>query len=59
MESTYTQLKTMAEKLEAELDLAEKIRAVDADDVAERVLNTHFIRDLMGNLSAFSKQKFR
>jgi DNA polymerase II large subunit len=49
----------MSEKLEAELDLAEKIRAVDADDVAERVLNTHFIRDLMGNLSAFSKQKFR
>jgi len=49
----------MTEKLEAELDLAEKIRAVDADDVAERVLNTHFIRDLMGNLSAFSKQKFR
>jgi DNA polymerase II large subunit len=59
LESTYTQLKTMTEKLEAELDLAEKIRAVDADDVAERVLNTHFIRDLMGNLSAFSKQKFR
>jgi DNA polymerase II large subunit len=59
LESTYTQLKSMAEKLEAELDLAEKIRAVDADDVAERVLNTHFIRDLMGNLSAFSKQKFR
>jgi len=59
VESTYTQLKTMTEKLEAELNLAEKIRAVDADDVAERVLNTHFIRDLMGNLSAFSKQKFR
>jgi len=59
LESAYTQLKTMAEKLEAELDLAEKIRAVDADDVAERVLNTHFIRDLMGNLTAFSKQKFR
>ena len=55
----YTQLKTMTDKLEAELVLAEKIRAVDADDVAERVLNTHFIRDLMGNLSAFSKQKFR
>ena len=27
--------------------------------MAERVLTTHFIRDLMGNLSAFSKQKFR
>jgi DNA polymerase II large subunit len=59
LESMYTQLKSMTEKLEAELVLAEKIRAVDEDDVAERVLNTHFIRDLMGNLSAFSKQKFR
>jgi DNA polymerase II large subunit len=59
IESMYTQLKTMTDKLEAELVLAEKIRAVDADDVAERVLTTHFIRDLMGNLSAFSKQKFR
>ncbi|MCU0628985.1 MAG: DNA-directed DNA polymerase II large subunit [Methanoregulaceae archaeon] len=59
LESTYTQLKTMIEKLEAELTLAEKIRAVDQDDVAERVLTTHFIRDLMGNLSAFSKQKLR
>ena len=59
LESMYTQMKTMTDKLEAELVLAEKIRAVDADDVAERVLTTHFIRDLMGNLSAFSKQKFR
>ncbi len=59
LESMYTQLRTMPDKLEAELILAEKIRAVDADDVAERVLTTHFIRDLMGNLSAFSKQKFR
>ena len=59
LESTYTKLKTMMEKLEAELALAEQIRAVDVDDVAERVLTTHFIPDLMGNLSAFSKQKFR
>ena len=59
LESTYTKLKTMFEKLDAELSLAGKIRAVDQDDVAERVLTTHFIRDLMGNLSAFSKQKFR
>lgn len=59
LESMYTQMKSMTDKLEAELMLAEKIRAVDADDVAERVLTTHFLRDLMGNLSAFSKQKFR
>jgi DNA polymerase II large subunit len=49
----------MLDKLDAELKLAEEIRAVDEDDVAERVLNTHFIRDLQGNLNAFSKQKFR
>ena len=59
LESTYTVLTTMLEKLEAELALAKKIRAVDEDDVADRVLNTHFIRDLMGNLNAFSKQKLR
>jgi DNA polymerase II large subunit len=59
LESMYTQMKTMTDKLGAELVLAEKIRAVDEDDVAERVLTTHFLRDLMGNLSAFSKQKFR
>ncbi len=52
LESMYTVLKSMTEKLESELVLAEKIRA-------ERVLTTHFIRDLMGNLSAFSKQKHR
>jgi DNA polymerase II large subunit len=59
LESSYTSLGTMLEKLDAELALAAKIRAVDTDNVAERVLTTHFIRDLMGNLSAFSKQKFR
>jgi len=59
LESTYTTLGSMLDKLEAELDLAKKIRAVDEDDVAERVLNTHFIRDLQGNLNAFSKQKVR
>ncbi len=58
-ESTYTRLGSMLDKLDAELKLAEEIKAVDEDDVAERVLNTHFIRDLQGNLNAFSKQKFR
>ena len=59
LESTYTKLTTMLEKLDAELALAKSIRAVDESDVAERVLNTHFIRDLQGNLNAFSKQKMR
>jgi len=58
-DTMYTQLQSMKDKLNAELDLAKMITAVDADDVAERVLQTHFIRDLQGNLNAFSRQKFR
>jgi DNA polymerase II large subunit len=58
-DTMYTQLKSMSDKLNSELELAKMIAAVDADDVAERVLKTHFIRDLQGNLNAFSRQKFR
>jgi DNA polymerase II large subunit len=58
-DTMYTQLKSMRDKFDAELALAKMIVAVDADDVAERVLQTHFIRDLQGNLNAFSRQKFR
>lgn len=57
--STYTTLTTMSEKLEAEFELGRIIRAVDEDDVAERVLKTHFIPDMQGNLNAFSRQKLR
>ncbi|MEJ2281179.1 MAG: DNA polymerase II large subunit, partial [Candidatus Bathyarchaeota archaeon] len=39
--------------------LAEKIAAVDADVVASKVLTTHFVRDIAGNLRAFTTQKFR
>ena len=57
--SSYNTLTTMVEKLEAELELGRLIRAVDESDVAERVLKTHFIRDIMGNLNSFSKQTMR
>jgi intein/DNA polymerase II large subunit (EC 2.7.7.7) len=59
LESTYQEMETMQEKLTEMLRIARMIRAVDADDVAERVLNTHFIPDLMGNLRAFSNQSMR
>ncbi|HWQ67798.1 MAG TPA: DNA-directed DNA polymerase II large subunit [Methanospirillum sp.] len=59
LDTMYTQLQSMLDKLNCELELARRIRAVDEHDVAERVLQTHFIRDLQGNLGAFSKQKFR
>ena len=58
-ESSYKRFKTMIEKLKSQLDLAEKIEAVDAKEVALKVLTTHFIRDIAGNLRAFSTQGFR
>jgi DNA polymerase II large subunit len=58
-ESVYKRFKTMVEKLDGQLELAEKIEAVDARRVALKVLTTHFIRDIAGNLRAFSTQAFR
>ena len=58
-ESVYKKFKTMIEKLNNQLKLAEKIEAVDAKKVALKVLTTHFIRDIAGNLRAFSTQAFR
>lgn len=57
--SSYKTLGTMLEKLDAQLGLARKIKAVDAEDVAERVINSHFLPDLIGNLRSFSRQKVR
>jgi DNA polymerase II large subunit len=49
----------MVDKMDAQLELARLIRAVDETDVAERVINSHFLPDMIGNLHAFSKQKVR
>ncbi|MCX8176773.1 MAG: DNA polymerase II large subunit [Candidatus Bathyarchaeota archaeon] len=59
VESAYKRFKTMVEKLNGQLDLAEKIEAVDARRVALKVLAKHFMRDISGNLRAFSTQSFR
>jgi len=58
-ESTYKKLGRMIDKLNSQLSLAEKIDAVDARRVAWKVLTTHFMRDIAGNLRAFSTQGFR
>jgi len=57
--TVYKKLKTMYEKVEAQMKIAEKIRAVDKKDVAERILTHHFLPDLIGNLRAFTTQSLR
>jgi len=57
--SSYKKLPTMQEKVAGQMDIAEKIRAVDQDDVARLVIERHFMRDIRGNLRKFSQQQFR
>ncbi|NLI61830.1 MAG: DNA polymerase II large subunit [Methanosarcinaceae archaeon] len=57
--SSYKVLETMEDKMNAQLNLAKKIRAVDAGEVAEGVLKSHFLPDIIGNLRAFSRQTTR
>jgi len=58
-DSMYKRLGKMTDKLNSQLMLAEKIEAVDAKLVARKVLTTHFMRDIAGNLRAYSTQGFR
>jgi DNA polymerase II large subunit len=58
-ESSYKQLKSMVEKLHLQLELGSRIDAVDVRSVALKVLTKHFLRDISGNLRAFSTQTFR
>jgi DNA polymerase II large subunit len=55
----YVYLKSMKDKINAQLGLAKKIAAVDSKDAAERLIMSHFLPDLYGNLRSFSTQQVR
>ncbi|MEK6829944.1 MAG: DNA polymerase II large subunit [Nanoarchaeota archaeon] len=57
--SNYKILATMQEKVKHQMELVEKIRAVDAADTARLIIERHFLKDLRGNLRGFSMQEFR
>jgi DNA polymerase II large subunit len=57
--SSYKTLETMQDKVQHQMGLVEKIRAVDTDDTARLIIERHFIRDMRGNLRKFSMQTFR
>lgn len=59
MQSNYTALGDMAEKVNHQLELGRRTRAVRAGEVAELVIDKHFIPDIKGNLNAFSSQEVR
>jgi DNA polymerase II large subunit len=57
--SSYKTIPNMAEKVKAQMDLVDKLRAVDSKDVARLIIDRHFMRDLRGNLRKFFEQEFR
>ncbi|MEK6957952.1 MAG: DNA polymerase II large subunit [archaeon] len=57
--STYVELQSMEDKMNAQAALQGKIRAVDQKDALERVLASHFLPDIIGNTRSFSRQVFR
>jgi DNA polymerase II large subunit len=59
VQSKYVQLGDMAEKVAEELALMSRLRPVDVQDAAERIILSHFLPDIYGNLRKFSKQTFR
>ncbi len=57
--SSYKTIPSMEDKLKGQMELADKIRAVDAADVARLVIEKHLLRDIKGNLRKFSTQQMR
>jgi DNA polymerase II large subunit len=57
--SAYKTLPSMPEKLEGQMSIAKKVRAVETTDVARLVIEKHFLKDTKGNLRKFTIQQFR
>lgn len=55
--TAYKTLGGMQEKLDAQLALADSTRGVDERRVASLVVEKHFFPDIIGNLTAFSRQE--
>ena len=57
--SAYKLLPSMTEKMVGQMEIAQKVRAVNKDDVAKLVIQKHFLKDIKGNLRKYSMQQFR
>lgn len=55
----YSTLKTLAEKISKQIEVASKIEAVSTKEVVESIIRTHLIRDIMGNAKKYASQSFK
>jgi DNA polymerase II large subunit len=57
--SAYSTLKSLSDKISKQIEVAEKIKAVETKDVVESIIKTHLIRDIMGNMKKYATQSFK
>ncbi|MFX1337669.1 MAG: DNA polymerase II large subunit [Promethearchaeota archaeon] len=57
--SAYKTYESMDDKVDGQLHLAKIIKAVEAKNVAKKILSSHFNPDILGNLRKFAIQEFR
>ena len=57
--SAYSSLGSMLDKLNLQIRNADRIDAVDTNEMVSYVLSTHLVPDIMGNLRSYAKQKLR
>jgi len=57
--TSYKSLKTMKEKIQKQFDVMMKIKAVEVEEVADKILEVHLMPDILGNLRSFGTQQFR
>ena len=57
--SAYSTLGSMLDKFDMQVRNAELINAVDTTEIVSNVISTHFVPDIVGNLRAYARQKFK
>ncbi len=55
----YSTLRTLAEKISKQIEVASKVEAVSTKEVVESIIRTHLIRDIMGNAKKYASQAFK
>ena len=59
VESAYKRLKTMHEKISGQLTLIDKLESVRHASIVERIVDSHILPDIVGNVRAYMVQSFR
>ncbi|RNJ80094.1 MAG: DNA polymerase II large subunit [Nitrosopumilus sp. B06] len=57
--SAYSTLGSMLDKFDMQIKNAELINVVNTSEIVSNVISTHLVPDIMGNLRAYARQKFR